>query len=776
MHTRVLILFLVAGACAASPGRHFTVVDDIGLAQFDDPSYTGKAGGVLMSPNGKWAAVRTERGSLEFNHVGAELRFYDLAALRSFVNAAGGPEEPPPAWAVTSLASREGHSIQQFSWLADSSGLALLVKTDAGGNRLWHADLASRTVVPLTPEDQNVLAYDVRDRGHYAFTVQSAPSEAYERERTAPSYSATGRSIFNVLDPATGWRRSDRGLLWAAVGGPPKPVLEAKTGGAIVIYWHGNRNLKLSPDGRSLLTALCFERIPDGWDLRFPPAYAGLLVRVKPGLQDLSVSLGARYSDQYVTIDLGSGEIAPLTGTPTAFSAGWSQGLAAAAWSDDGAAVVLPGAYLPGDDAGARPGLVVADARRHAVELVRRFLPESAAGFEPGVRFFQKVWFAPGSSDRVFADYTEMPGQKKGTCSYHREASGAWVAESGDIPRPASEAGIRLDVKQSLDAPQVLVATDPVSGKSRPIWDPNPQLREVDLGSATTYQWTDRTGRKWLGGLYLPPGFSKGDHCPLVIQTHGFQPDDFRTSGVYPTAFAARALAGAGIAVLQVRDADGRQTPEEGPNNVLGYEAAVAELGATGTIDPDRVGIIGFSRTVYYVLTALTTSRIHFKSASITDGIQAGYVEYVLTSDSAVPVPEKFSEDVMGALIGSQPFGAGRDLWLTRSPSFNMDKVEAPLLVTGMKGLSTLFMWEPYANLRYLHKPVDLMVLNSDEHVLTNPGVRLASQGSNVDWFRFWLKHEEDPDPKKAEQYARWRKLRELHELDLAATKTRIPK
>jgi hypothetical protein len=31
-----------------------------------------------------------------------------------------------------------------------------------------------------------------------------------------------------------------------------------------------------------------------------------------------------------------------------------------------------------------------------------------------------------------------------------------------------------------------------------------------------------------------------------------------------------------------------------------------------------------------------------------------------------------------------------------------------------------------------------------------------------VDWFCFWLKGEEDPDPDKAEQYKRWRELRKL--------------
>jgi hypothetical protein len=54
--------------------------------------------------------------------------------------------------------------------------------------------------------------------------------------------------------------------------------------------------------------------------------------------------------------------------------------------------------------------------------------------------------------------------------------------------------------------------------------------------------------------------------------------------------------------------------------------------------------------------------------------------------------------------------------------------------------------------------------LNTDEHVLTNPSVRLASQGGSVDWFRFWLQDYEDPVPPKAEQYARWRELRKLQQ------------
>jgi hypothetical protein len=84
-------------------------------------------------------------------------------------------------------------------------------------------------------------------------------------------------------------------------------------------------------------------------------------------------------------------------------------------------------------------------------------------------------------------------------------------------------------------------------------------------------------------------------------------------------------------------------------------------------------------------------------------------------------------------------------------------------------------MWEPYAALRYLNKPVDLVILDSDEHILTNPTARMASQGGTVDWFRFWLKDEEDPDPAKAGQYGRWRTLRDLQDAGVRTLDTTSP-
>lgn len=108
--------------------------------------------------------------------------------------------------------------------------------------------------------------------------------------------------------------------------------------------------------------------------------------------------------------------------------------------------------------------------------------------------------------------------------------------------------------------------------------------------------------------------------------------------------------------------------------------------------------------------------------------------------------------------------GNGRERTIMTNPAFNLDKVRTPLLLTSEAKSAALEMWQPYASLRALKKPVELVTINTDEHVITNPVERLASQGLTVDWFRFWLQDYEDPNPAKADQYKRWRELRKMQE------------
>jgi len=49
----------------------------------------------------------------------------------------------------------------------------------------------------------------------------------------------------------------------------------------------------------------------------------------------------------------------------------------------------------------------------------------------------------------------------------------------------------------------------------------------------------------------------------------------------------------------------------------------------------------------------------------------------------------------------------------------------------------------------------------SSKWIANQPRHRLEIYERNLDWFRFWLKQEEDPDPTKTKQYLRRRRLRD---------------
>ena len=193
------------------------------------------------------------------------------------------------------------------------------------------------------------------------------------------------------------------------------------------------------------------------------------------------------------------------------------------------------------------------------------------------------------------------------------------------------------------------------------------------------------------------------------------------------------------------------------------FEGAIDYLDARGLIDRDRVGIIGFSRTVYHVAYTLTHSKYKFEAATLADGFSGGYFQYLVFSSSAAD---------NSAVNGGSPFGETFSFWLKNSPSFNIENVQTPIRLEAYGMSSVLEGWEWYSLLYQMRKPVDFLLLPQGTHLLVKPWERMVSQQGNVDWFSFWLTMEEDSDPRKREQYARWLELRELQ--DQAKAKPQI--
>jgi poly(3-hydroxybutyrate) depolymerase len=334
-----------------------------------------------------------------------------------------------------------------------------------------------------------------------------------------------------------------------------------------------------------------------------------------------------------------------------------------------------------------------------------------------------------------------------------------------DNPKSAVN-NVSLTIKQDLNNPPVLWATDSHLHASKPLWNPNPQLQTMVFGKAAQYHWKDNSGYEWTGILVTPPGYAPGRRYPLVIQTHGFMDYGFITDGIFPTAMAARPLASAGFVVLQMGwRIDHFATDREARDQIAGFRSAIAQLYADGIIDSKRVGIIGFSRTCWHVEQALIDQPDLFAVATIADGIDLSYLQYSLFGEGRPALRKEFEK-----IIGTRPDGNGLDSWVRQSPSFHLDKVTTPIRIEAIGQSSILMEWEIYAALRRENKPVDMIYLPGGQHILQKPLDRLASQQGNVDWFRFWLQGYEDPDPAKAEQYKRWEHLRELRDADTKTT------
>jgi hypothetical protein len=704
----------------------------------------------LFSPNRSYVAVWTEQGRLDVNQVCHRLNFYRSRDIKAFLEHSDGSSPPSPMWVVRWLDRISAYDAG-WLWLSDSSGVAFVKRTPQGNQQLVLANLRDRSVQPLSSATQSVEAFDVLDTKHYVYVGSDLDAHwkmirEVRAEQREPAVVVGRHSLGDLTCP----ERSvgERSLfapryLWAVVDGKSYEVRD-----------HGERisprwalGLALSPDGRSVVTAVPVSTVPQSWGKLYPPPSAATAYRIRADQSGDVLT--------YVRIDLQTGLIRSLTGAPYSWAAGWVN-LGHPSWSRDGLAILLPGTFIRTKaDGPSEPCVAVVDLPSGTATCVEYLQKPIETTGNRTSRLVTDVHFVDGDRRSVAVVSKRRFDESTASTEYHVIADGVWHA----VPRgfgagdaAARDEDLDIAVTQALDAPPALSAT--AKGVSRVIWNPNPQLSDVELGHASLYTWKDKQGRDWRGGLLEPPDYKHGVRYPLVIQTHGFTASEFLSSGAYTTAFAARALAASGIVVLQVDEHCTTVDLDEGPCAVAGYVAAVEHLTSEGVIDASKVGIIGFSRTCFYVMTALASGSSQFQAASITDGVMEDYLQYVTN----VGRESAFTNEA-NSMIGAAPFGVGLKEWFKRSPGFNLERVTASLLVVALGPDDVLFMWEPYALLRYLRKPVDMVMLTDEEHVLTNPAARMASQGGSVDWFRFWLQGYEDRDSGKAEQYRRWETL-----------------
>jgi len=722
-------------------------------------------GDVEFSPDGNYFALVTSRGLIETNEIESTIRVFRSAEVRKLLADDGGKPCTPTVvarWAAIPQVEYTGAYepvITALRWRQNSRSVLFLEQNAQGERQLTEADVDSGSTHVLSPEGYDVVRFEpgISDVVYLAVPDDGRPAAAEGVNSVVRDI--TGATLTSVLFPerAKGRRASE---LWVALNGKTRRLINPDTTQPIAaprLPPYSNTVLSLSPGGQAVILLTPSKTIPSQWE-RYEPTFSYLSVRSKNTEPSDSV-----WPAQYALVDVSSGRTEVLINGPSAWYLG-SADENQAVWSPDGKEVLLTNTYLPFDGNG---GPETSDRRHYCAAAVVQVSSDETscvtfARYKRASKILTGAAFGANKSTEVILRFWNAP--EKHTEERYRFENGTWkpvevrtlpeLSAFGSRASAAEAQGVAVEIQQDLNTPPAVWAKDLATGRTAKVWDPNAQLAQLDLGVASEFRWKDRSGHEWIGGLVMPPGFVAGKRYPLVIQTHGFRRGVFVTDGPYTTAFAARPLAGAGMVVLQMPTRyESVVTPHEASDYIEGYESAVESLVAQGWIDPERVGIIGFSRTCYYVASALITNPTRFAAATIADGADESYMQFLLFG-----VGRSHDEELQ--IYGVSPFGDGLRTWEERAPGFHVDRMETPLRIEAIGPYSVLAEWEIYAALWKQGKPVDLVYFPEGQHVVQKPAERLASEQGNVDWFRFWLLGEEDDSPAKADQYSLWRRLR----------------
>ena len=746
--------------------RSFTVRDSIEMSRFGRIDEEA-----VFSPDGRYFATVTSRGMLASNRVESTLWVFKSGAIRSYLQQRDSQLRVVPQIVARLSAipraiypSSYEPVISNVIWTEDSRGLFLLGQNALGKHQVYQVGMDQRNPLGVTPPDQDVTQFDFA-AGTLAYRVEEQVRPSQGLPINADARDITGLRLESILFPGMVTDLSEKKSgLWVRRNHKNEPVIEPHTKIPFPLWnyppvlWNV---LSLSPDGKSVVILHPVKEYPVSWE-HYRPASPHL--RIRSHDPEVLTEANPTRLTQYAIADLTSGQARAITDAPNGWALGYSD-RNRAVWSRDGQNLLLTNTYLPPESASDSDGANRARPCAAAVANLTSGKIECLAYREE-----RAIWDAAfgHSSEEVLLSFSGRDSPET-----YRPLSGSWRREDHASTRsrelPSECSGLRQNfgplavyAKQGLNEPPALWAADCDTGRQREIWDPNPQLASVNLGEASVLRWKDQSGCEWTGALVLPPNYAPGKRYPLVIQAYGFEPDEFLSDGEFTTAFAARPLAAAGMIVLAVTERAGDQgTSREADEQILGFESAIDQLSGDGLVDRNRVGIIGFSRTAYYVESALIKDPGQFAAATVADGVDESYLQYLLFSHT----DDGFGEEAE-RIYGGPPFEKGLQIWVDKAPGFHIDRIRAPLRIEAIGPASVLAEWELYSCLRRRNKPVDLVYIPEGQHILQEPLDRMASQQGNVDWFRFWLKGDEDSDPSKTLQYSQWRRMRQQHLAD----------
>ncbi|WP_426273233.1 prolyl oligopeptidase family serine peptidase [Sphingomonas sp. FW199] len=304
-------------------------------------------------------------------------------------------------------------------------------------------------------------------------------------------------------------------------------------------------------------------------------------------------------------------------------------------------------------------------------------------------------------------------------------------------------------IEEGLALAPRLVRVDLASAAIEPLVELSDRHRAIVPLRVTAGSWTSDLGFRATGYLVWPRHHPARRRAPLIVVTHGSDADERFARDELQWNYPVQVWAERGHFVLLINDpspfehtalakayaawgtgdrsadpASLRQHLWIDPVSAIGN--AIDSLARDGLIDPDRVGIAGFSRGAQIVTVALSQTG-RFKAGSAGDG---GYLE---------PIAYPWQQKSYDSIYGGAPFGQAMDAYRSLAPSLRADLFRGVLLQQVAKpSMSSVAL---YQALKAANKTSRISLYRgsdwrSDEtHLFHLPRNRLCAMTENLAWF-----------------------------------------
>jgi dipeptidyl aminopeptidase/acylaminoacyl peptidase len=284
-------------------------------------------------------------------------------------------------------------------------------------------------------------------------------------------------------------------------------------------------------------------------------------------------------------------------------------------------------------------------------------------------------------------------------------------------------------------------SVDKVSGRSnwRQLTDANPQVRGFALGQEEEISWKSKDGTMVGGVLVRPVGYQAGQRYPLIVAIHG-GPAGADVLG-FNGGYGSQVYAGAGYAVLKPNYRGStnyglkHKTGIVGNYFAPGYEdimTGVDHLIAQGLVDPDRMGVLGWSAGGHWSNWILTHTN-RFKAISSGAGT-SNWISMYAQSDI-----QRSRQFYLGDKLPYDDF----DAYWNQSPLKYIKNAKTPTMIHVVEDdprVPSPQSIELHMALKQLGVPTELFMYPGTTHGIPDPRNQFVKAVSEMAWMDYYVR------------------------------------